>query len=95
MQEVQERLRVESPQPAHRYKNKTQRVALSAHPDRVFDKRRPQSGLDIGLLFQNPPDQLFTETVDDEVAFGPRNYLRYDQTFHQGIWKFRRLPSGS
>ncbi len=28
----------------------------------------------VGLLFQNPLDQLFCETVEEEVAFGPRNY---------------------
>ncbi|MBM4467483.1 MAG: energy-coupling factor ABC transporter ATP-binding protein [Chloroflexi bacterium] len=28
----------------------------------------------VGLLFQNPLEQLFCETVEDEVAFGPRNY---------------------
>ncbi len=28
----------------------------------------------VGLLFQNPLEQLFCETVEEEVAFGPRNY---------------------
>ena len=28
----------------------------------------------IGFVFQNPDDQLFTATVYDDVAFGPRNY---------------------
>jgi len=27
----------------------------------------------VGLVFQNPDDQLFCPTVADEVAFGPRN----------------------
>jgi energy-coupling factor transport system ATP-binding protein len=27
----------------------------------------------VGLVFQNPDDQLFKQTVADEVAFGPRN----------------------
>jgi len=27
----------------------------------------------IGLVFQNPDHQIFSETVADEVAFGPRN----------------------
>jgi energy-coupling factor transport system ATP-binding protein len=31
-------------------------------------------GLDVGLLFQNPLDQLFCDTVEEEIAFGPRNY---------------------
>ena len=28
----------------------------------------------VGLTFQNPDDQLFSNTVYDDVAFGPRNY---------------------
>ena len=27
----------------------------------------------VGIVFQNPADQLFAATVDDDVAFGPRN----------------------
>lgn len=32
----------------------------------------------VGLVFQNPDDQLFCPTVFDDVAFGPRN-LRYSE----------------
>ncbi len=39
---------------------------------------RPRPGLDVALLFQDPCEQLFTDTVDEEVAFGPRNYGRFD-----------------
>ncbi len=28
---------------------------------------------DIGLVFQNPNDQLFTTSVKDDIAFGPKN----------------------
>jgi len=40
---------------------------------------KPQQGIvqvrgRVGLLFQNPLEQLFCDTVEDEVAFGPRNY---------------------
>ena len=44
---------------------------------------RPSPGQDVALLFQNPSDQLFTESVDEEVAFGPRNYRRLDSALHQ------------
>jgi energy-coupling factor transport system ATP-binding protein len=44
---------------------------------------RPRPGLDIALLFQNPADQLFTDSVDEEVAFAPRNYRRFDQATHE------------
>jgi cobalt/nickel transport system ATP-binding protein len=27
----------------------------------------------VGIVFQNPDDQLFTPTVEEDVAFGPRN----------------------
>ena len=29
---------------------------------------------DIGFVFQNPEDQLFTTTIYEDVAFGPKNY---------------------
>jgi len=44
---------------------------------------RPRPGLDIALLFQNPADQLFTDSVNEEVAFAPRNYRRFDQDIHE------------
>ena len=28
----------------------------------------------VGLLFQNPLERLFCDTVEEEMAFGPRNY---------------------
>jgi energy-coupling factor transport system ATP-binding protein len=45
--------------------------------------RRPRPGRDVCLLFQNPIDQLFTTTVDEEISFGPRNYGCFDQEQHQ------------
>lgn len=44
--------------------------------------KRPRPGLDIALLFQNPADQLFTDSVDEEVAFGPMNYRVFSEAFH-------------
>jgi len=44
--------------------------------------KRPRPGRDVALLFQDPVDQLFTDTVDEEVSFGPRNYGRYDGEQH-------------
>lgn len=38
--------------------------------------RRPRPGRDVSLLFQNPVEQLFCNTVGEEVAFGPSNYGR-------------------
>ena len=38
----------------------------------------------VGLVFQNPENQLFSETVEDEVAFGPK-------AFEYGDEKARRL----
>jgi energy-coupling factor transporter ATP-binding protein EcfA2 len=44
---------------------------------------RPRPGQDIALLFQNPADQLFTDSVDEEIAFGPRNYRCFDPAQHE------------
>ncbi len=45
---------------------------------RVFGKKVDRKNLrgirqKVGLVFQNPDDQLFCPTVFDDVAFGPRN----------------------
>lgn len=42
----------------------------------------PRPGLDVALLFQNPADQLFTDSVDEEIAFGPRNYRQFNENIH-------------
>jgi energy-coupling factor transport system ATP-binding protein len=47
--------------------------------------KRPQPGLDVALLFQNPMDQLFTDSVNEEVAFAPENYNRFDRERHLKI----------
>ena len=44
--------------------------------------KRPRPGRDVAILFQNPSDQLFTNSVDEEVAFGPRNYKRFSVDQH-------------
>ena len=64
-----------------------------SHGQVFFDNRHPQPGLDVGLLFQNPTDQLFTESVDEEVAFGPRNFRRYDPERHQEILNIADLTA--
>ncbi len=60
--------------------------------------RVKKPGLDVGLLLQNPLDQLFCAIVDEEVAFGPMNYDRFDQFEHDkllarcGLERLRRRP---
>lgn len=39
----------------------------------VTERTLPQVRSRVGLLFQNPDDQLFMPTVFDDVAFGPRS----------------------
>lgn len=34
----------------------------------------------VGMIFQNPDDQLFMPTVYEDIAFGPRNYGAPEQT---------------
>lgn len=51
---------------------------LKPHSGRlqIAGRKRPVPGLDVAMLFQNPLDQLFTESVAEEVAFGPLNFGR-------------------
>lgn len=55
----------------------------------------------VGLVFQDPDDQLFMPTVHDDVAFGPRNQglpeaeverRVHDALEHVGIWHVRAKP---
>lgn len=41
---------------------------------RVTKKTLPMIRQRLGMVFQNPDDQLFMTSVYDDVAFGPRNY---------------------
>lgn len=56
-------------------------------------KRQLRPGIDVGLLFQNPLHQLFADTVDDEVAFGPRNYDCFVRAEHDEVMKQSDLMS--
>ncbi|WP_366922607.1 energy-coupling factor ABC transporter ATP-binding protein [Metallumcola ferriviriculae] len=40
----------------------------------VIKKTLPLIRQRVGMVFQNPDDQLFMTTVHDDIAFGPRNY---------------------
>lgn len=46
---------------------------------------RPRGGLDVAVLFQNPLDQLLTNSVTDEVALGSRNFDRFDVRSHRAV----------
>jgi len=45
--------------------------------------KKPRSGLDLAILFQNPQEQLFTDSVDEEIAFAAYNFGLFDQQQHQ------------
>jgi len=47
--------------------------------------KKPRSGLDLAILFQNPQEQLFTDSVDEEVAFAAHNFGMFDQQQHQTV----------
>ncbi|OGO19311.1 MAG: hypothetical protein A2Z14_01200 [Chloroflexi bacterium RBG_16_48_8] len=49
---------------------------------RFHSGSKPRPGLDVALLFQNPTEQLFTDSVDEEVAFGPENYGIFNPELH-------------
>lgn len=46
-------------------------VKIGGEP--VHRKNLRQIRSRVGLVFQNPDDQLFTPTVEEDIAFGPRN----------------------
>jgi energy-coupling factor transport system ATP-binding protein len=52
---------------------------------RFINGSRPRPGLDVALLFQDPQEQLFTDSVDEEVAFGPHNYDCFNADQHAQI----------
>lgn len=39
----------------------------------------------VGIVFQNPDDQLFTPTVEEDIAFGPRNMGCSDQETRERV----------
>jgi energy-coupling factor transport system ATP-binding protein len=47
--------------------------------------KKPRPGVDIGLLLQDPADQLLTDEVDAEVALGPRSWGRFDAAAHEEL----------
>jgi energy-coupling factor transport system ATP-binding protein len=54
---------------------------------------KPRPGLDVSLLFQNPAEQLFTDSVEEEVAFGPQNYHIFDPELHEQVLEQADLRS--
>ena len=52
---------------------------------RFCNGTRPRPGLDVALLFQDPQEQLFTDSVDDEVSFCARNYDCFSASLHAQI----------
>jgi len=57
----------------------------------IDDKNLKQVRSRVGLVFQNPDDQLFSPTVFDDVAFGPIN-MGYDEAqVHNAVIKALEL----
>lgn len=48
-------------------------------------RKSPKPGKDVALLFQDAADQLFTDCVNDEVAFGPKNFDCFTKESHHKI----------
>lgn len=51
----------------------------------VVKKTLPLIRQRMGMVFQNPDDQLFMTTVNDDVAFGPRNYKLDEQEVEKRV----------
>jgi len=47
----------------------------------------------MGLLFQNPEEQLFAETVFEDVSFGPRNMGFKEEEIERAVKKSFRTSS--
>jgi energy-coupling factor transport system ATP-binding protein len=45
----------------------------------------PRPGRDVAMLFQNPAEQLFTDSIDEEIAFVSQNYCSFDPDHHDRI----------
>jgi len=52
-------------------KTKPGSIKIDGKP--IKEMSRMELSSKVGLVFQNPSDQLFAPTVEDDVAFGPRN----------------------
>lgn len=48
-------------------------ASVYVHQQAVLKSRLPEVRRQVGFLFQDPDDQLFCPTVQDDVAFGPLN----------------------
>lgn len=51
----------------------------------VTKKTLPMIRQQMGMVFQDPDDQLFMTTVYDDVAFGPRNYQLSEQEVEKRV----------
>ena len=57
----------------------------------VTKKTLPMIRQRMGMVFQDPDDQLFMTNVYDDVAFGPRNYQLSEQEVEQRVTKALEL----
>lgn len=46
----------------------------------------PEERTKVGVLFQDPDDQLFCNSVNDDVAFGPRNLDLPEDEIERRVW---------
>ncbi|HHV18738.1 MAG TPA: ABC transporter ATP-binding protein [Thermoanaerobacterales bacterium] len=53
----------------------------------VFDYATAQIGTKVGLVFQNPENQLFSTSVFDEIIFGPENLCLQKQEIEKRAQK--------
>lgn len=60
-------------------------VAIGHTP--VTKKTLPYIRQRVGMVFQDPDDQLFMTTVYDDVAFGPRNYKLDEEEVSRRVMK--------
>jgi len=55
--------------------------------------KHQRAGLDVALLFQNPQEQLFTNSVEEEIAFAPQNFNCFNSKIHSTVLEEAGLES--
>lgn len=73
------------------YKNYDGEILLDGKEIKNLSPREIYSKM--GLLFQNPEEQLFAETVFEDVAFGPRNMGFDEEKVKEAVSKALELVS--
>ena len=57
----------------------------------IYKIRAAERGLEVGIVFQNADNQLFSFTVEDEIAFAPENLCLPPETIRRKVDEVSKL----